>query len=106
MNNRVSRTRFILKLAWAVVFFIGVLCAAEATFQKRSSGVPGADVHNLQVFLLIGQSNMSGRGVIGPEDREAIPRVFTFNKEMKWVPATDPLHFDKRQAGAGLAGLS
>lgn len=102
MNNRVSRSRFVSKHAWAVALFVGVLFAAAATSQQRSSGVSVPDMQNLQLFLLIGQSNMSGRGVIGPDDREAIPRVFTFSKEMKWVPAIDPLHFDRPNAGAGL----
>ncbi len=56
-----------------------------------------------QLFLLIGQSNMAGRGLIEAQDKEIIPRVFMLNKEMAWVPAVDPLHFDKPAvAGVGL----
>jgi hypothetical protein len=62
------------------------------------------DPPNLQVFLLIGQSNMAGRGVVEARDKIPIPRVFSLNKEMAWVPAVDPVHFDKPQiAGVGLA---
>ena len=32
---------------------------------------------DLQLFLLIGQSNMAGRGAIEAQDREPMPRVFT-----------------------------
>lgn len=53
--------------------------------------VPG----DLQLFLLIGQSNMSGRGVIEPEDREVIPGVFTLDKDLNWVPAIDPIHLER-----------
>ena len=47
------------------------------------------------LFLLIGQSNMAGRGVVEPRDQVAIPNVYTFTKEKTWSPAIDPLHFDK-----------
>jgi len=56
------------------------------------------------LFLLIGQSNMAGRGVVEEQDRQPIPRVFMLNKAMEWVPAIDPVHFDKPDiAGVGLA---
>lgn len=54
-----------------------------------------AQPRDLQLFLLIGQSNMAGRGKIEPVDREPIPRVLMLNKDLAWVPAIDPLHFDK-----------
>jgi len=56
-----------------------------------------------QLFLLIGQSNMAGRGPVEEQDKEIIPHVFMLNKDMAWVPAVDPLHFDKPAvAGVGL----
>src|SRR5579859_1025303 len=59
--------------------------------------------NNLDLYLLIGQSNMAGRGPVEAQDKEVIPRVFMLNKEMAWVPAVDPLHFDKPAvAGVGL----
>ena len=57
-----------------------------------------------EIFLLIGQSNMAGRGVVEEQDKLPIPRVWMLNKEMEWVPAVDPVHFDKPAiAGVGLA---
>ena len=53
------------------------------------------------LYLLIGQSNMAGRGEVEPQDREIHPRVFTLNREREWIPAVDPLHFDKPVAGVG-----
>jgi len=59
---------------------------------------------NLKLFLLIGQSNMAGRGVVEPQDKVPHPRVFVLTKELTWAPAVDPLHFDKpERAGVGLA---
>lgn len=54
------------------------------------------------LFLLVGQSNMAGRGVVEPQDKTAHPRVLMLSKEGRWVPATDPMHFDKPAAGVGL----
>ena len=62
---------------------------------------PPAD---LQLFLLAGQSNMAGRGVVEAQDKAPIPRVYMLTKELEWKPAVDPLHFDKPDiAGVGLA---
>lgn len=60
--------------------------------------------NDFRIFLLIGQSNMAGRGKPREEqDKTPHPRVFVFNKEQAWVPAVDPLHFDKPAAvGVGL----
>ncbi|NBV25432.1 MAG: sialate O-acetylesterase [Proteobacteria bacterium] len=57
----------------------------------------------LHLYLLIGQSNMAGRGVVEEQDKTPHPRVLKFTKENTWAPATDPLHFDKPTiAGVGL----
>lgn len=56
----------------------------------------------LHLYLLIGQSNMAGRGVMDEAAKQPHPRVLKFTKENIWAPATDPLHFDKPNAGVGL----
>lgn len=58
---------------------------------------------DMDLFLLIGQSNMAGRGVIEAEDKVPFPRVFTLTKEETWVPAVEPIHFDRPdRLGTGL----
>ena len=57
---------------------------------------------NMKLFLLIGQSNMAGRGKVEPQDQVVNPKIFMLTKDLKWVPAKDPLHFDKPSAGVGL----
>ena len=55
------------------------------------------------LFLLVGQSNMAGRGVVAPQDKTPHARVLMLNKAGEWVPATDPMHFDKPNVvGVGL----
>ena len=60
------------------------------------------DQENFHLFLLVGQSNMAGRGKVEESDRTPHPRVLMLNKAGEWVPAQDPLHFDKSIAGVGL----
>jgi len=60
----------------------------------------------LHIFVLAGQSNMSGRGEVAEIDRTPHPRVFALNADDEWVIATDPVHFDKPSrtgVGPGLA---
>ena len=56
----------------------------------------------LHLFLLVGQSNMAGRGIVEDQDRTPHPRVLMLSKDDAWVPAIDPMHFDKPVAGVGL----
>jgi hypothetical protein len=61
---------------------------------------PKAD---FDLFLLVGQSNMAGRGKVTEADRVPVEGVLMFNADRQWVPAVDPLHFDKPKiAGVGL----
>ncbi|MDF1811312.1 MAG: sialate O-acetylesterase [Verrucomicrobiales bacterium] len=57
---------------------------------------------NFHLFLLVGQSNMAGRGEVSEKDLIENPRVLALGKDLKWAPAVDPLHFDKPIAGVGL----
>ncbi len=56
-----------------------------------------------QSILLIGQSNMAGRGFA--EDVEPISddRILMMNQSNEWVKMEEPIHFDKSAAGVGLA---
>ncbi len=64
--------------------------------------VPAAVPENLQIFLLMGQSNMAGRGQVEEEDKVPIPGIFSLNRELAWVPAVEPVHFDRPFVGSGL----
>ena len=60
----------------------------------------------LHIFVLAGQSNMSGRGEVGDIDRTPHPRVLALSANDEWVVAVDPVHFDKPDrtgVGPGLA---
>ncbi|MBL8213561.1 MAG: sialate O-acetylesterase [Bryobacterales bacterium] len=81
--------------------FLSTALAAPAWTQTKAVKPPRKDRFHL--FLLIGQSNMAGRGLVADEDRKPNPRVLSFNKEGLWVPAVDPLHWDKPEViGVGI----
>src|SRR6478609_11713022 len=45
------------------------------------------------VFLLAGQSNMAGRGVVEPQDTVTSSHVLTINRKNEIILAKNPLHF-------------
>lgn len=50
---------------------------------------------DFHLYLLIGQSNMAGRGLVDSAAKLVDPKILTLNKNGEWVLATDPLHFDR-----------
>ena len=61
---------------------------------------------NFHLYLLIGQSNMAGRGEIDSLSTPYNPRILMLTDDNKWIIAKDPLHFDKPKVvgvGPGLA---
>lgn len=56
---------------------------------------------NLHLYLLIGQSNMAGRGVTDSLSKTINSRILMLTRDTLWTPAIDPLHFDKKEAGVG-----
>lgn len=58
---------------------------------------------NVHVYLLLGQSNMAGRGEVDSESKTSDPRIIMLDSQNHWVPATDPVHYDKPVAGVGPA---
>ncbi len=63
---------------------------------------PAMAQKDMDIFLLIGQSNMAGRGDLEGQ-RIAMDSVYMLDKNNQWVSASEPIHFDKPAAGAGLA---
>ena len=49
----------------------------------------------MRLYLLAGQSNMAGRGTVAPEDQMPNAHVWMLDSTGTWLPAVDPVHFDK-----------
>lgn len=80
-----------VRVASLAGWWVGLVLLAVA----KTSAAEAALGTRLQVFLLIGQSNMAGRGRVEPADHRPAPRVFKLSPALTWEPAADPLHFDK-----------
>lgn len=90
-----------MKFRSLFIFLIAALplyAGADTETRERLEDYPKERVH---LFLLAGQSNMAGRGRVHKVEAIEHPRIFAWSKEGKWVPARDPLHYDKRGAGVG-----
>jgi len=88
-------TRHIISAA----ILLGLILVNRSAAQEPTTLPPKEKFH---LFLLVGQSNMAGRGKVEAEDQTPHPRVLMLDKAGEWVPAVDPMHFDKPAAGVGL----
>lgn len=89
MNNNFT---FMIKRITALLAI--VLCSLSLLGQEN----------DLDLYLLIGQSNMAGRGIVDGKS-ETKTKILALDAENEWVVANDPMHFDKPEAGVG-PGLS
>ena len=94
-----------MKTASAIL--LPLLCAAVSAIAAAAAGPeptgPDAGVAGKALFLLLGQSNMAGRGFLNATNRVSAERVAKLDRNDRWVPGEEPIHFDKPSAGAGLA---
>jgi len=79
------------------IFFIGIMfltsyCNINLYSRK---GIQQVKKENFHLYLLMGQSNMAGRGKVEPMDTLTHPGVYMLDQELNWIPARSPIHFDK-----------
>jgi hypothetical protein len=77
---------------------------AQTTAAATSLSLPVKE--KLHLYLLMGQSNMAGRGKIAFEDKIPHPRVLVFTLRDTWEPAVEPITHDRPGmlgVGPGLA---
>lgn len=72
--------------------------------EQVAKAMPPKD--KLDLYLLIGQSNMAGRGILTDENKLSRQRVLKFSQRNAWTWGVEPLHTDKpERTGAGI-GMS
>jgi len=105
MRPRSVLTRFALALACALGWLPSAAPAAHNQTPQEFPAAPGAktgaEKATLRVYLLMGQSNMQGRGALETEDRTPHPRVFVLTASNHWDLAVEPLHGSGPRAGFG-----
>lgn len=87
-----------------LVIMAGVASAVMACAAAPAEGASAVELPSkdkFKIVVLAGQSNMAGRGKIDLNDNRPHPRVVMLNREGKWVPCVDPVHFDVNGSGVG-----
>jgi hypothetical protein len=88
-----------------IIIILSIVCVCVSFQQKnddkRTRFFPKEELkvadmpknNDLWMFILAGQSNMAGRGLVEPDDTIPSERIFTINKEGEIIIAKEPLHF-------------
>jgi len=76
-----------------LLFFIPLLVSGQVElFQKDI--LPGTVPENLDIYLVIGQSNMAGRAIIREQDKRSLENAYLFTGDFinPWVVVTNPIN--------------
>lgn len=84
-----------------VLFFVVLLISSCSTMKQATTATSTSVDTNFHLYLLVGQSNMAGRGKLDAMSKNVDSSVFAFDSTDHWVYAVDPVHFDKPIAGVG-----
>ena len=97
LKRQSMKTRIFLSLVMALSF-----TAAADTNSSPAQLMKLPTKKKFHLYLLMGQSNMAGRGKVEAEDQTPNPRVLTFTTNGTWRVAVDPITYDKPTiAGVG-----
>ena len=61
---------------------------------------------NFYIFILAGQSNMAGRGLVQSQDTVSSIQILSIDKTNEWVYAKEPLHYYEPERTGLDCGLS
>lgn len=82
----------------ALVFLIS--CSRNIAVERTTYFPKQTDIatqypkkENIWIFVMAGQSNMAGRGIVEPQDTVSNKRVLSINKKGEIIIAKEPLHF-------------
>ena len=92
------------------VHLIGLILLAVVLavpqFYGQQAEQPPKPPGSLDIYLLIGQSNMAGRAEIPEDARDIIDRCWLLNDKNEWEPARNPLNIHSSvRKGAGMQKL-
>lgn len=87
------KLKIAFKVAVCLVFSIGFNMHSQTTNSSKP----------MEVYLLIGQSNMAGRGTLDAQSQSTSEAILMLDKTNNWVIAKDPVHFDRSYTGVGPA---
>ena len=75
------------------LFFIPLLASGQVELYQMDS-LPDIVPENLDIYLVIGQSNMAGRATIREQDKTPLGNAYLFTGDIihPWVVATNPIN--------------
>lgn len=93
------------KLTFSVVA-LGLFCSAGLAAEAPKGAYKGKPA-DLDIYLLIGQSNMAGRAAIESADKLPIERFYLADADNGFIPAVHPLNaFSTIRKGMGMQKLN
>jgi len=80
------KTKFIEIILFSLLLFNGLISCNSSTSEKI--------IKNLDIYLVIGQSNMAGRADIQQQDKDTLENVFLFRGDSikTWEKAANPMN--------------
>jgi hypothetical protein len=101
------RTIYLLTIGFFAACSHKIVAERTTYFPKRIEVMSNnIKKENVWVFIMAGQSNMAGRGIVEPEDTVSNKRVLSINKDGQIVIAKEPLHFYEPERTGLDCGLS
>lgn len=79
-----------------------ILWISASANAETISAVKLPPKEKLKIYLLMGQSNMAGRGIVEAEDKTPHPRVLVFNRSNEWEVATEPINRGEPKKNPGV----
>jgi len=101
------RSLILLAIIFSVSCSYKIVAERKTYFSKRTEAMSNKiNKENIWVFIMAGQSNMAGRGIVEPEDTVSDQRIFSINKDGQIIIAKEPLHFYEPERTGLDCGLS
>src|SRR3546814_17024540 len=99
-----TRKYFLMTFKYTLLLVFVLAGITTSAQEKVPAEMPDTNFH---IYLLMGQSNMAGRGKVeGAFLASSHERVLVLNKRKERVEARQHLHFDKQEVAGGWPGLT
>ncbi|GEM_PF-994939 len=86
------------------VLFVSAAALIMASCDSKGFPKMSDKKEDFHVYLFVGGDNMSGRGIIAPDDKEPEDaHIVMLDKNGQWVPAVEPVQYDSPEAAKGPA---
>jgi len=84
---------FLLKVSVVFAFLCNITSFAQSTaIASKPDAAIKPPQESFHIYLLMGQSNMVGRGTNGIPEQKTNPRILMLDTNGQWLVAKDPLH--------------